>query len=428
MKINFSLKKVFKYSPDDYQKTIRIWIFLLAFLLLMTGLLIGFNPLKSIREYNRLLFMDCSLITDYFAVAGYSAAFINAGINVLLVLVIGIIAKVRYNGLSIGATYMVLGYGFFGKNALNILPVILGVYLYSVVKKEAFRSNYNIALLATACGPIVQYLLNHDLFNNQALGLIAGIILATAIGFVIAEVARFAAKIHGGMLLYNAGFALGIILMPVTMVMRSIGFEFASALTWSTDHRLVMGIYLLIIFALHILAGYLLNDGSFKGIDMFLRLKDEENDYLELTELPVVMINMGICGIMAVMYVFIILGDFAGPVLAAIFSIAGFGACGKNYLSICFPIIGIVILSFVSNWNLTDPGVLLATLFSTCIAPITIRAGWIWGIIGGMIHVSIAINIAFASGWLNLYNNGFTGGLVCLIVIPLLNLFRRRQL
>lgn len=44
----------------------------------------------------------------------------------------------------------------------------------------------------------------------------------------------------------------------------------------------------------------------------------------------------------------------------------------------------------------------------------------------GFIHTSMVLNIDVLHGGLNLYNNGFSGGLVAMMIIPLLDFFTNR--
>jgi len=52
------------------------------------------------------------------------------------------------------------------------------------------------------------------------------------------------------------------------------------------------------------------------------------------------------------------------------------------------------------------------------------RYGWLWGIATGFFHVSIAIFIGDINGGLNLYNNGFAGAFVSVMMLPLIEFTR----
>ena len=133
---------------------------------------------------------------------------------------------------------------------------------------------------------------------------------------------------------------------------------------------------------------------------------------------------MGILGLMSTFYVLAVGGDLSGPILAAILSVGGFGGLGKNYYNVIWAVLGIVILSFLpsSVWALNEPVALLGALFSTCICSFAGKYGPIYGIIAGMLHISVVRNTASMYGWINLYNNGFAAGLVCMIWLPIVQI------
>ena len=73
---------------------------------------------------------------------------------------------------------------------------------------------------------------------------------------------------------------------------------------------------------------------------------------------------------------------------------------------------GVCLGAAFKTWNIYDPSALLALLLSTTLAPIAGEFGWIAGMIAGFLHSSVALNIGIVYGGMNLYNNGFAGGMV----------------
>ena len=111
-------------------------------------------------------------------------------------------------------------------------------------------------------------------------------------------------------------------------------------------------------------------------------------------------------------------------------SIIGFGACGKHMVNIVPVMLGVLLGVLAKPFGLTDPGVVWAMLFGTCLAPISGRFGPHWGLLAGFLHVSVGqVTGAFTAG-LNLYGNGFAAGLVAAVVSPvalMLHRCRRRD-
>lgn len=78
------------------------------------------------------------LITDYFEVGGIGATFVNAGLMGIINTSIFLMLKAKPNGAIIAAIWTSVGFAMFGKNIVNIWPVMFGVWLYSRYKKENF--------------------------------------------------------------------------------------------------------------------------------------------------------------------------------------------------------------------------------------------------------------------------------------------------
>src|SRR5699024_2098469 len=89
----------------------------------------------------------------------------------------------------------------------------------------------------------------------------------------------------------------------------------------------------------------------------------------------------------------------------------------KNILPV---ILGVYLASLFKIWEINSAGILLAALFGTTLAPISGTFGWGAGILVGILHVSIVSNTAYIHGGINLYNNGFAGGIVAAIIVPII--------
>ena len=88
-------------------------------------------------------------------------------------------------------------------------------------------------------------------------------------------------------------------------------------------------------------------------------------------------------------------------------------------------IIGSTIAAIFNVNGLNYPPIILSILFSTTLAPISGKFGWKIGIVAGLMHVNIVANTGYLHGGLNLYNNGLAGGLVAMILLPLITTFKK---
>ena len=140
-----------------------------------------------------------------------------------------------------------------------------------------------------------------------------------------------------------------------------------------------------------------------------------------------VLINMGINGLIALGYILLVGGDLNGPTVGGILTVAGFGGYGKHAKNIIPIFIGVLIGGLTKTWNIDDPGILIAALFGTALAPIAGHYGWFWGVVAGYINSSVVTNASFLHGWMNLYNTGFSAGIVASVMVPLLDVFCKKK-
>ena len=136
-----------------------------------------------------------------------------------------------------------------------------------------------------------------------------------------------------------------------------------------------------------------------------------------MTDLGTTLVNMGIIGIIGLGYVYLVGGDVNGPILAGILTVAGFGALGKHPRNILPVMIGVYFICIPKIWSHTDPGPLLAALFCTTLAPISGRFGFLAGLAAGALHLPMVMHVGGLHGYMNLYNNGFAGGLAMLLIV-----------
>ncbi|WP_032123215.1 DUF1576 domain-containing protein [Clostridium amazonitimonense] len=364
------------------------------------------------------------LITDYLALGGIGASFVNSGLLTLMCIFLLIKVGIKPNGSTIMALWLMSGFGFFGKNIANVWPIIFGVWLYSKYEKEPFLNYTLIALLGTTLAPTVGQLTFAGYFP-PILGMILGISITTFIGFILPPLASHCIKVHQGYNLYNVGFAAGILATILMSIFRAFGINFESRFIWYEGINKPILIFLLMIFLYMIIVGFILNGKSFKNLKEISKLSGRlVTDFYLLFE-DATFINMGILGILFTLYVVIIRGDLNGPVIAGIFTIVGFGAFGKHPLNTLPIVLGAVLSSLLNIWDLNSPQMILATLFSTTLAPIAGQYGTLFGVLAGFLHVCTAMNTGYLHGGLNLYNNGLAGGFVALMLVPTINAFRK---
>ncbi len=367
-----------------------------------------------------------ALITDYFKLAGYGATFFNAGIVMLMGYLFLVKENAHFSGLTLAALYMNAGFAFFGKNPLNVWPILVGTVLYARFQHTKVSRYIYTALFGTCLAPVITeliYILPFPAEVNLMLSIAVGIL----IGFILPPLSVHTASMHLGYNLFNVGFSAGILAFVMVSVLRSFGIVTEPTLIWTEGIPPTLVVVCYGYFLLAFIYGFWLNGCSFKGIVKILRHPGRAvADFVLMDGIGVTFINMGIVGMVALTYILLIGGDLSGPVIGAILTVYGFGAFGvhlRNYLPV---ILGVFLSTFLNIFDARDPAIQLAAVFAMGIAPIAGQFGPLAGILGGILHVAIVTCTNNMYGGLNLYNNGFSCGWVAIIMVPFAESFIKR--
>ena len=138
------------------------------------------------------------------------------------------------------------------------------------------------------------------------------------------------------------------------------------------------------------------------------------------------LINMGVMGFIGLFFVIISKGVMNGPIVGGLLTIIGFASFGKHPRN-CIPImIGVLLASIFNVWDTSSTPVIIAALFGTSLAPVAGEFGVIGGIVVGFLHLSLVMSVGALHGGMNLYNNGFSAGIIATLMVPVLSVFKRR--
>ena len=361
-----------------------------------------------------------ALLTDYFGVGGIGGGCVNAGLLTLAAALVYHWSGARITGASVAALFLVLGFGLFGKNLVNVWAIVLGVYLYARFRREPFASHVNTAFFGAALAPVFSEIL----FSTSipfALSLPLALATSLLIGFILAPAAAHLFKAHMGFSLYNMGFTAGIVGTLIVALYKSYGFVPDPVFIWTTGHNLLLGWFLTIVFASMLGVGYFLDRGALEGVRQIMRAPGQApSDFIALAGFGPTLANMGLTGFVGMIYVLAIGGSLNGPVIGAILTIVGFSAYGKHPRNIAPIMLGVFMGSLLKPWGAADPSATLAALFGTTLAPIAGRFGWGWGLVAGFVHSSAAMSVGPLHAGLNLYNNGFAAGIVASVLVPVI--------
>ncbi len=361
------------------------------------------------------------LITDYFIIGGVGAAFVNAGILTLVSIGIVYGLGMDFDGHTITSACLMFGFSLFGKNLLNIWAIMLGVFLYARYHRTSVSRYIYIGYYGTSLSPIItQVMQMWELPIPVRMGLC--ILTGTVIGFVLPPLCTHVHYSHKGYSLYNVGFAGGIIATVIVSMFKSFGITIESRLIWSEGNN---GMFLAL---LSVLFGGMILYGVFSGRKEAVRgyrniLKCYGlggTDYYKTEGGSATLINMGVNGLASMIILVALGGELNGPTIGSIFTVVGFSATGKHLRNILPVMAGVCLASVAKNWSITDPSAQLALLLSTTLAPIAGEFGILAGVLAGFLHSSVALNVGIVYGGMNLYNNGFAGGIVAIFLVPVI--------
>jgi hypothetical protein len=139
------------------------------------------------------------------------------------------------------------------------------------------------------------------------------------------------------------------------------------------------------------------------------------------------MINVGIMGLISILFTVLLSIPLNGPVISGILTVMGFAAFGKHPKNSIPVMLGASLWLLITRYtgHQVSIGLAIGVLFVTAVAPIAGRHGFIFGVIAGFIHVLLTpLTYPFQGGF-DLYNNGFAAGFVAAILIPIFDFLRK---
>ncbi len=400
-----------------------LWIILLFSFFILCGSFLQ-PPQEILQGLYNIVTDPSVLVSDYLAIGGIGATFINAGLLGLMCTAIVMKMDMKPNGSIYLALLLVFGFAFFGKNILNIWPIMFGAYLYSKKKRQPFRNYIILALLSTSLAPAVNQvfvLIDGPTFPAIVFSTVFGIM----IGFVMPPIASHCVKMHEGFILTNSGFAGGFVAIVFVSMFRAFGVEMTGRDIWSTNYTNELAVAIIFVCICLIFVGFIKKDESARTL---FELNEESGrlvtDFFVLYGNHLPLINMGMIGIIYTVFTLLWSGTLNGPFVAGIFTIIGFAGFGLNIRNV-FPItLGAILGSVLNIWPHNSNSLMIIILFGTALAPFAGYYGVVWGIIAGFIHMCITLNLSSISAGINLYNNGFIAGLVVICLLPIASSLR----
>lgn len=361
------------------------------------------------------------LITDYIALAGVGPACFSAATVTLVTVALMDHYELPMDGTGIMTVGFMAGFSFFGKNLLNMWFMLMGTRFYCKLKKEPFCKNLTLSLLSTALGPLVSTLLFYG-GDLSLKGFLFSAGTGTVIGIVMPSLSTHTSGILNDLSLYNGGFALGLLAMIITPLLKSYGYAFTPVDIWHTGHNAPFAAAMYLFCIGLAVAGVLIDrEHVFTNYKNILKRPGKpRDDFTKLDGMGATLLNMGVDGVIATTVILLIGGDINGATIGGILSVVGCSARGKHAKNILPVMLGICIAAFTNTFAPNAHAVQLSLLFGTTLAPIAGTYGFLPGVIAGYLHAAVVLYAGVGYSGTNLYNNGFCAGLVAMVMWPML--------
>ena len=397
----------------------------------------------------KLLTGTCKVSTNYFALGGFSATFLNMGLVGLMCTGLCFLPGAKPNNVTTLGVILTIGFGSWGINPLNSLPTILGVVLYCLVKKERLGAQANAMMYSTGIAPLISDLLFRypgvDYVGFNWLGLGIGLFVGLIIGFFLPAGLGHAPNIHKGFDHYSAAVPIGMTAFFLRAVLYNVMLgKSPAALGLSTMAALetvswpMTNIFCFAVFGLCILFALLM---GCTPKDYWNLMKDTGKGVSFTTKYgnaPFLM-NVGVFGLMIVGY-FNLAGAldgtnvWTGMTFGIVFCMLATCNSGSHPGNVWPIMVGYIVTSYLFGWitgmlggtfalTIGSQSILIGLCYANGLSPVTGVYGIGYGILAGGVHYLLVTAVPDMHGGFCLYNGGFTAALICLMLVPQLERF-----
>ena len=407
-----------------------------------------------------ILLKPCKISTNYFALGGLSGTFLNMGLVGLFCTGLCFLPGAKPNNVTTLGVLLTIGFGSWGINPLNMIPTILGVCLYCLVKKEKLGANSNAMLYSTGIAPLISELLfrypgvgaDASYLGFNALGIVLALVVGCIIGFFLPAGLGHAPNIHKGYNHYSAAVPIGFTAFFLRTVLYNVmlgkkigdvsiipGLAPANA-----EFFYACNIFAISVFVICIVCAFLM---GCKVKDYWNLMKDEGKGVSFTTKYgnaPFLM-NVGVFGLMIVAYynfaafldggLLRMSGVWTGMTFGIVFCMLATCNSGSHPRNVLPIMLGYIVTSYLFGWiagllgvenyalTIGSQSILIGLCYANGMSPVAGKYGFGYGVLAGGIHYLLVSAVPDMHGGFCLYNGGFTAALICLLFVPQLEKF-----
>ena len=393
----------------------------------------------------KILTNPSKVSTNYFAVGGYAATFLNMGLVAAICLGLYCLPGAVANNGSNLAFILTVGFCSWGINIVNIWPTFLGVVLYCLVKKEKVSANVNAMLFSTGIAPLITDLMlrypGQEVVAFTWYGTLLAVGVGLAIGFFLPAGLSYSPKVHKGFDLYSAALPIGMMAFFLQAILyKTMGVTLPAAPaaeTLKVASQLTVNIFCGAVFGICIVVAFLM---GCKPKDYWNLLKDPDlvTNFSSTYGNATFLMNVGVYGLFILAYYNAIGATFNGVTFGIIFCMLACCNSGSHPGNV-WPImagyvvssLGFGLLSKLAGGTfagaINAQAIMVGLCYANGLSPIADKYGWPFGILAGSMHYVLVTSVPALHGGYCLYNGGFTAALICIILVPQLEKFSRTK-
>lgn len=431
------MKKIKTLSEGDFLKLFFAFI-TAAFLIAAVCMPDRANMFSGLGQ---ILSQPGKISTNYFAVGGYAATFLNMGLVGLIALVLFLVFKGTPNNVSTLAFLLTVGFSSWGINVLNVWPTFLGVVVYALVKKEKIGANVNAMLFSTGIAPLISDLLvrypSAEVVGFNLPGLGITLLVGFLIGFLLPAGISHAPNTHKGFDLYSAAVPVCLFAFFLNATLyKTMGIDLPAAPAaeaLNIGSQAIANVFCCVVFGLCVIFALLMGCKP-KG---YLRLLTSQEHVASVSGKlgnGVFLMNVGVYGLFILAYYNLIGATFNGITFGIIFCMLCTCNSGSHPGNVWPIMLGYVVASAVFGWlsglvggtyamAINAQAIAVGLCFANGLSPITSKYGWFWGMVAAMMHFLLVTSVPNLHGGFCLYNGGFTAAVICIILVPELERF-----
>ena len=434
------MKKLKNMQESSFLKVFSLfvsWCFIIAAICMP-------DRAQMLTGFGKIITGTCKISTNYFELGGFAATFLNMGLVGLFCTFLCCLPGAKPNNVTTLGVLLTIGFGSWGINPLNMVPTILGVCLYCLVKREKLGALSNAMMYSTGIAPLISDLLfrypgtEYIGFNWVGLGL--ALFVGLIIGFFLPAGLAHAPNIHKGYDHYSAAVPIGFTAFFLRTVLYNVVLgwkigdlgQLSTLAAPETASWTIINIFCGVVFGLCIVFALLM---GCKPKDYWQLLKDSGHGVSFTSKYgnaPFLM-NAGIFGLFLLLYFNLTGGPATGMTFGIIFCMLATCNSGSHPGNVWPIMVGYVLTAALFGWlyqgegdfalTIGNQSIMIGLCYANGMSPITGKYGFGMGVLAGALHYLLVTAVPDLHGGFCLYNGGFTAALICLLFVPQLEKF-----